>query len=123
MSEREKQNRPEQHQKRAGKENGKDCSTTVALDCPGAILCGGERDGRNRSCGALEEHAAPTTRPLCAHDVVAFQIPGHARGLPPPLSASRSLRPGYPSQVSHYPMSGWRDLCSSCMCPGILFRL
>jgi hypothetical protein len=47
--------------------------------------------------------ALPTTRPFCAHDVVVFQVRGDAQGMSSPLSPSLPSRPGYPSQMSHYP--------------------
>src|SRR2546421_4470179 len=62
----------------------------------------GPRDRRNGPRGAVEQHASPTTRPFCAHDVVLFQVGGDARGLSSTLSPSLQSRPGYPSQMSHY---------------------
>lgn len=32
----------------------------------------GQRDRRNRSCRAVEQHLAPTSGPFCAHDVIVF---------------------------------------------------
>jgi hypothetical protein len=37
-----------------------------------------ETGGRDRSCGTLEEHTAPTPRPFCAHGIVLFQGRCHA---------------------------------------------
>ncbi len=69
----------------------------------GAAHRSGQRDRRNRPRGALESHLAAASGPFCPHDVVVFSVRGYARSLPASLSPSLEWRPGYPSQVSHYP--------------------
>src|SRR6266700_5453402 len=47
-------------------------------DPRGGALCCRQRDGRNRPCGAVEQHVAPTSGPFCAHDFILFQVGDHA---------------------------------------------
>jgi hypothetical protein len=45
----------------------------------------GPRDGRNRPCRALEQHATSTLGPLCPHDSLVFPRP---RSCTKPVSCS-----------------------------------
>ena len=47
----------------------------------------GQRDGRNRPCGALEQYPPSTLGSLCPHDLVFFKVGDHARGVFAPLSS------------------------------------
>jgi hypothetical protein len=71
-------------------------------DPGGATHSRGQRDRRNGSRGAVEQHPAPTTGPFCPYDVILFQVRDHARGQFASLSSSLQYRAGHPAQVSHY---------------------
>jgi hypothetical protein len=61
-----------------------------------------KRNGRNSSCGAVEEHVATTSGSFCAHDALVFQVDQYARSMLASLSSSLQSRPSHPSHMSHY---------------------
>jgi transposase-like protein len=62
----------------------------------------GKETGATAHVERWNNTALPASGSFYPHDALLFQIGGHARGLPPPLSASLQSRPDYPSQMSHY---------------------
>ena len=62
----------------------------------------GKETGETAHVERWNNTALAASGSFCPHDVVVFQVRGHARGLSSALSPSLQSRPGYPSQMSHY---------------------